>query len=121
MDRREKPRPDDCPGANGLRGKKTYSSSRTAVGTWLDRSWGGHAYFERGFTSTNFETEFDRTQTANSNPNQCHRFGSGISDELVATRKITAKDSFASMKEEPNKWISNAKSTEKLSWKGQVS
>ena len=56
-----KPRPDNTPGSNGLRGGlKTYSI-KTVTGNWLE-DHGGTAGYRRGFTTPEFETESQHQQ-----------------------------------------------------------
>ena len=56
-----KPRPENAPGPNGLRGGiKTYSL-KTINGNWLEDN-GGPTSFKRGFTTTDFQTEAQHAQ-----------------------------------------------------------
>lgn len=57
-----KDRPQNGPGANGLRGGRKIYSGKTCLGGWLD-DVGGTAGFHRGFTTDDFETECQHQQT----------------------------------------------------------
>lgn len=51
-----KQRPNDGPGANGLRGGKNIYGKKTTIGNWVDE-WGGPQFYKRGFSVSDFETE----------------------------------------------------------------
>lgn len=56
-----KPRPDNGPGANGLRGGINTYSVKTIDGNWLEE-YGGPSGYKRGFTSADFQTEAQHAQ-----------------------------------------------------------
>ncbi len=87
----QKPRPNDGPGANGLRGGKNVYSSKTAINSWLDEHAATTGY-RRGFTTSDFETEAQHAQLGVVTK-PVARFGSGI---VAPPSKVSTKDSYKS-------------------------
>lgn len=90
---RPKPRPEDGPGANGLRGgRNSYSTKTALVGSWLEAHASTEQGYKRGFTTNDFQTEAQHAQlgaTLKSSP----YFGAGI---VIPAPKINTKDSYQS-------------------------
>lgn len=57
----EKRRPDNGPGANGLRGGSRTYSVKVQTPNWVEM-YGGPAYYKRGFTNVDFQTECQHQQ-----------------------------------------------------------
>lgn len=100
----QKPRPNDGPGANGLRGGKNVYSSKTAINSWLEEHAALSTGYRRGFTTPEFETEAQHAQLgviAKPIP----KFGSAV---IAPARKANTKDSYQSVDANPNEtWKSN--------------
>ena len=76
MDKKVKYRPDNGPGANGLRGGKNVYSTKTTIGNWQD-AVGGAGLFKRGFSTDDFETEGQHQQKGALQKEEPY-FGSGV-------------------------------------------
>jgi len=111
---KNKSRPENTPGSNGLRGAKKAYSCKIAVGPWLEE-WGGQSYYHRGFHKPEFETEAISAQL-NGLKFKPSTYGAGIND--APDRKTTVKDSFSVNDKE--KWATNYQLMGTYAWHGQV-
>ena len=93
------------PGANGLRGGSNKYSSKTVIGEWLD-DVGGPGLFKRGFSTSAFETEY---QKHNNNNSSASYYGSEV--DLVNNKE--SKPSVSNILMKQTSELSNWKSTMK--------
>lgn len=101
-----KHRPTDGPGANGLRGGKNVYCSKVSTHTRIE-DVGGPAYFKRGFTNEDFETE----NTAYGGTRCRLEFGAALPVK-VSIEKPSTFDVFAPVKElDASTWQSTARGT----------
>lgn len=81
----ERRRPDNAPGANGLRGGTHTYSLKVQTGNWVE-AYGGPADYKRGFSTVDFETEGQHAQkgaTCKTPP----EYGAGLPLAQHLTRK----------------------------------
>jgi len=92
----EKRRPDNGPGANGLRGGVHTYSLKVQTGNWVE-NYGGPADYKRGFSTIDFETEGQHAQKGALLKGPAE-FGAGLPLPQHLTRKQPcAADSFVAM------------------------
>jgi hypothetical protein len=105
-----KQRPNDGPGANGLRGGKNTYSHKTVIGNWQDEI-GGPNFFKRGFTSQDFQTEGQHQQQGATGKKAAY-YGAGLPNQL-AVRPVAATtfDVFAPGGSSAKGWETNSQAT----------
>lgn len=89
----ERRRPDNGPGANGLRGGSRNYSQKVQTGNWVE-NYGGPEDYKRGFSTADFETEGQHAQKGAllSGPAE---YGAGLPlPQLLMRKAPTAADSF---------------------------
>jgi hypothetical protein len=87
-----KPRPNNGPGSNGLRGGIKVYSAKTTTGQWLEE-YGGPSLYKRGFTTTDFQTEAQYAQLGVVRKSVPY-FGSGLPLAEVVKHKATTAELF---------------------------
>lgn len=101
-----KPRPNDGPGSNGLRGGIREYSYKTASGPWLDKV-GGAQQFKRGFTTSEYETEAQYMQRTGVKA-QSRYYGSEIVDP-GQTQKLNPFEYTNTYKDPQEVWTTNTR------------
>ena len=89
-----KGRPNDGPGANGLRGGKKVYADKTAIGHWMEE-YGGPQGYQRGFHSIDFQTEAQHAQSG-ATCKIAPEFGAGI--KFSGEKPFTSKEVFVPSK-----------------------
>lgn len=105
-----KQRPNDGPGANGLRGGKNIYSKKTTIGNWVDE-WGGPQFYKRGFSISDFETEAQNQQKGAMKEIPLY-FGADLpAPASIRTKKPTTFDVFCPEGTNASHWVTTATAT----------
>jgi hypothetical protein len=98
-----KARPANAPGANGLRGGIKSYSLKTMTGQWLE-GYGGPSGFQRGFTTTDFETEAQHAQIG-ATLRKAPEYGAALPNPLALYKNSPrCADSFSTVGKEDQDW-----------------